>query len=94
MRLDAALKLGFSSSSCEPDGSDFKIEGRKPTLEELASIDAKAIELQTEYDSQVEDRALKAEYMKKTPYEQIEMLGDNTYHAWKAEIQNRIRSGK
>jgi len=74
--LKAAHVLGFSSPSIEPDGSDFKIEGREPTNEELILISDKADELEIEYEAGAIDRAKKAEYLKTASLAQIEMIID------------------
>jgi len=42
MRTDAAILLGFNGATEEPDGSDFRVEGRAPTAEELTAINLKA----------------------------------------------------
>jgi len=88
--LDAAIEK-YTGKQCEwnPKTKILKVDG---IITDYSDLAARTQELKDEYDSQAEDRELKAEYMKKTPYEQIEMLGDGTYQAWKTGIQNRVRS--
>ena len=85
--VKASIDLGFSSASIEVDGSDFKVENRKPTASEMTAINSKAKELETEFNSLEWSRNRQAEYAKKSPVEQIEMMDDGTFKAWYAGIK-------
>ena len=86
-KLKAAAELGYSCQ-LEDDGSILKSSAdgvlSNFTSSELATIDARAIELQAEYDSQDYSRKRKAAYAE---LNQFELLYDKGIAGWKSDIK-------
>jgi len=72
--LYAAHKLGYARA--EEIKGVFLVDGKEPTDEQLVIINAKADELEIEYEAGAIDRAKAAEYLKTASLAQIEMIID------------------
>lgn len=100
MKMNAAAQLGYwNSIELNDDGSlrygnmdreKGHIVYVDPTQSELDEIDALAATLQAEHDSSQWSRDRKSEYLKKSTFEQIEMMADGTFDAWYSGIKSNI----